>query len=471
MKVVVITPTTGKKTLQRAIESVKDQIVDPSVKISHWIINDGKTDFSCGGDVVINLPENTGRADGILWNGQRIYAGIPFMVNADYVFFLDEDNWFYEKHINDMVSLCESQNLDWCYSFRKIYNQQGEYVCLDRCESLGKLGNAIGTDIQFVDTSCYCIRGSILPHVSPSFYWGGWGEDRAFYQALSMRYPNFECTMMYSVNYTAPDRLLDMFLNNPKKEIEMEKQNPSVFIATPMYGGMCAGYYTQSLLQLSDLLKQNGIGNTFSFMFNESLITRARNALTNAFLKHSDSTHLLFIDADIHFDPQDVLRLLSEDKDIICGIYPKKEINWATVKRAVDAGVPEHELKHHTGSFVVNLVGYVGEVTVPINEPVEIYNGGTGFMLIKREVFERMKDQLPYYLNDVSDLGGTMQQQEPITEYFATSIEPETGRLLSEDYHFCYNWRKFGGKVYAAPYCRLSHIGTYAFDGKLIPTA
>jgi hypothetical protein len=64
-----------------------------------------------------------------------------------------------------------------------------------------------------------------------------------------------------------------------------------------------------------------------------------------------------------------------------------------------------------------------------------------------------------------------MEQQEKISEYFATSIEPETGRLLSEDYHFCYNWRKMGGKVWAAPWCQLSHIGTYAFDGRLIPAA
>lgn len=463
MKVVVITPTTGKNTVHRAIESVKNQIVDPTVKITHWVINDGKTDFSCGGDVVINLPENTGRADGILWNGQRIYAGIPFMVNADFVFFLDEDNWFDETHINQMVSLCESQNLDWCYSLRKIYNKEGQYVCNDNIESLGKLRTDEDT---FVDMNCYCVRGDLLPQVSPALYHGGWGEDRAFYNALKEVLPKFECTMYYSVNYTAPDRLLNMFLNNPKKENKMA----SLFIATPMYGGMCAGYYVQSLLQLSDMLKQNGIGNTFSFMFNESLITRARNALTNAFLKHSEATHLLFIDADIHFNPQDVLRLLAEDKDIICGIYPKKEINWNSVEKAVQNGVPISELKNHTGSFVVNLVDYIGEVTVPVDEPVEIFNGGTGFMLIKREVFEQMKDNVPFYLNDVADLGGSMQQQEQITEFFATSIEPETGRLLSEDYHFCYNWRKLGGKVYAAPYCKLSHIGTYAFDGKLIPS-
>ena len=460
MKVIVITPTTGKPSLQRAIDSIKAQ----TMPCQHWVINDGKMDFSCGGDVVINLPENTGRANGILWNGQRIYAGMPFMINADYVLFLDEDNWFEPNHVNDMVFKCESEDLDWCYSLRKIYNKEGQYVCNDDIESLGKLRTDEDT---FVDMNCYCVRGDVLPQVSPALYHGGWGEDRAFYNALKEVLPKFECTMGYTVNYTAPDRLLPMFLSNSKKETIM----PSIFIATPMYGGMCAGYYTQSVLQLSDVLKQNGIGNTFSFMFNESLITRARNALANAFLKHQEATHLLFIDADIYFNPHDVVRLLQADKDVICGIYPKKEINWATVKRAVDRGVPENELKQHTGSFVVNLVDYAGEVTVPINQPVEIFNGGTGFMLIKREVFEKMKDAMPFYLNDVADLGGTMEQQEKITEYFATSIEPETGRLLSEDYHFCYNWRKMGGQVWAAPWCQLSHIGTYPFEGRLIPAA
>jgi hypothetical protein len=137
----------------------------------------------------------------------------------------------------------------------------------------------------------------------------------------------------------------------------------------------------------------------------------------------------------------------------------------------MNAGVPNDQLKHHTGSFVVNLVDYQGEVTVPVNEPVEIFNGGTGFMLIKREVFEKLKDHVPVYLNDVLDLAGTIGQRDEIHEFFATSIEPGTQRLLSEDYHFCRIWREIGGKVYAAPWCNLAHIGTYAFEGKLIPAS
>lgn len=243
-----------------------------------------------------------------------------------------------------------------------------------------------------------------------------------------------------------------------------------LFIATPMYGGQCYGYYTQSILMLQKSLNNAGVETTFSFMFNESLITRARNALTHGFL-NSDCTHLLFIDSDIRFNPEDVLPMINADKDIICGMYPKKEINFASIRRGIENGVPNEQLKYYTGAFVVNLVGYQGEVVVPVNEPVEIWNGGTGFMLIKREVFEKLKDVCPTYNNDVTDLGGSIKSQAPIVEYFATSIEPETNRLLSEDYHFCHVARQNGIQVWAAPWVRLAHVGTYTFEGQLIPAA
>ena len=247
----------------------------------------------------------------------------------------------------------------------------------------------------------------------------------------------------------------------------MDNSQIKLFVATPMYGGMCAGFYMQSVMQMQNIFSSQGIETQYSFMFNESLITRARNALVQTFLK-TPCTHLMFIDADIKFNAMDILAMLEVDKDIICGIYPKKEINWNTVRQAMDAGVPNEHLKNHTGSFVVNLVDYQGEVTVPVNQPVEIFNGGTGFMLIKREVFEQLADKVPSYSNDVGDLSGQMKQAEKIYEYFATSIEPETNRLLSEDYHFCRIWRLAGGKVYAAPWAQLAHVGTYAFEGQLV---
>ena len=252
--------------------------------------------------------------------------------------------------------------------------------------------------------------------------------------------------------------------------MQENEKKPKIFVATPMYGGMCAGFYTQAIIQLLTTCQANGVDVEYSFMFNESLITRARNSLTHTFMQ-TDCSHLMFIDADIKFRAEDVIHMIRADKDILCGIYPKKEINWHSVKAAMDRGVPFDQLKSHTGSFVVNLVNYVGEVTVPVNQPVEIFNGGTGFMLIKREVFDKLGELVPSYSNDVVDLGGKMKQSEPIKEFFTTSIEPGTNRLLSEDYHFCRIWRESGGQVHAAPWCQLSHIGTYAFEGQLTPTA
>ena len=258
------------------------------------------------------------------------------------------------------------------------------------------------------------------------------------------------------------------FVTEDRKAAEMFHVKPHIFIATPMYGGMCAGYYTQSIISMLKVFKQVDYDSSFSFMFNESLITRARNALVVGFLK-SPATHLMFIDADIKFIPEQIPLMVEADKDIICGIYPKKEINWKTAIEAHNNGVPEEKLSNFTGSFVVNLVDYAGEVTVPISEPVEIWNGGTGFMLIKREVFEKLADKVPFYVNDVRDLSGSLQQEQ-IKEYFTTSIEPDTNRLLSEDYHFCRLARENGIKVWAAPWVQLGHLGSYLFDGQLIQT-
>ena len=243
----------------------------------------------------------------------------------------------------------------------------------------------------------------------------------------------------------------------------------SVFIATPMYGGMCSGYYTQGILGLIGALTAQHHSCTTSFVFNESLITRARNMLTHKFLE-SDCTHLLFIDADIAFNPQHVPLMIHHNKPVLCGIYPKKEINWQAVQQAAVNGVAAEELHKFSGSLVVNLVGYTGEVVVRADQPAEIWNGGTGFMLIQRKVFEQLADKVPTYSNDVVDSLGTLKHGFPIKEYFTTSIEPETNRLLSEDYHFCRLCRENDIKIYAAPWVQLGHMGSYLFSGGLMQT-
>jgi hypothetical protein len=239
-----------------------------------------------------------------------------------------------------------------------------------------------------------------------------------------------------------------------------------LFVATPMYGGMCTGLYASAVMQCVGTFGQAGIQMYYSFMMNESLITRARNSMAYDFMK-SDATHLMFIDADIGFNPHDIPRMLAADKDIICGLYPKKEINWVQVTEAVKAGVPPQELSQHTGAFVLNLPSGVQSATGNINEPIEIANGGTGFMLIKRKVFETLADKVPSYTNDMYHAVDTVREVKIIKEYFATSIEEESNRLLSEDYHFCKIAREAGFRVWCAPWAHFTHTGTYGFSGAL----
>ena len=244
---------------------------------------------------------------------------------------------------------------------------------------------------------------------------------------------------------------------------EQKEPEIKVFLATPMYGGLCTGVYVQSLIEMSGMFTAYGMRLSCAFMFNESLITRARNNLVSQFLE-SDNTHLLFIDADQQWRAIDIVAMVQADKDIIVGICPKKEINWHSVKQA--ALRDESDLSRFTGSFVVNLLHGAESKVVPVNEPFEIAAGGTGIMLIKREVFEKMKEITPIFRNDMAHMPGG----KPVYRFFTESIDPESERLLSEDYHFCHQWRSIGGKVHAAPWCKIGHFGNYNFTGQLIET-
>jgi len=244
------------------------------------------------------------------------------------------------------------------------------------------------------------------------------------------------------------------------------ESKPKIFIATPMYGGMCTGTYALNLTTTPSVLNQNGIGMTFSLMLNESLITRARNRFAHDFLQ-SDATHLMFIDADISWQPYDIVEMVRADVDVICGIYPKKEINWHDVHAAVLRGVPAEELHNYTGSFVVNTIDSK-DATGRIDQPIEIGKGGTGFMLIKREVIEKVSEVAPKYSNDMFTVVNPKDVGTQIANIFDTSISPDDNRYLSEDYHFSDLARANGFRIWAAPWARLTHTGTYIFSGELM---
>ena len=248
-----------------------------------------------------------------------------------------------------------------------------------------------------------------------------------------------------------------------------------LFVGTPMYGGNATGLYVKSCLDLQGLCTKYGIEVRFSFLFNESLITRARNYIVDEFLR-SGFTHLLFIDSDIHFNPEDVLALIALDKDVIGGPYPKKSLNWRAVFNATkrvladpnfdDNKFDPGELAGVTGDYVFNPVP--GTKQFRVTEPLEVMEIGTGFMMIKRAVFDKFREEYPH-LNYKPDHVGqpNFDGSRYIHAYFDTVIDPDTHRYLSEDYMFCQYWRAVGGQIWLCPWMKTEHVGTYAFPGDM----
>lgn len=258
-------------------------------------------------------------------------------------------------------------------------------------------------------------------------------------------------------------------------------------VMTPCYGGVNHTSYTSSMIDLSIFCTQHGIPFTVYFLKSESLIQRARNYCADKFLNmpfsltYEDGTveerkygFGVFIDSDIAFKSVDVMillqYLLDEDKDIVCGPYPRKSIAWEKVREATDRGIidgrPADTLELFTGDFVFNLAN--GN-TLAVNEPFEVLESGTGFMAFTRETLEKWaaaypeKQYTPDHIRS-TDFDGSRK----ITAFFDCIIDPDTNRYLSEDYYFCQMARKAGMKVWLVPWIKLVHTGSYDYNGSLV---
>jgi len=240
-------------------------------------------------------------------------------------------------------------------------------------------------------------------------------------------------------------------------KLEELKQH-KLFVATPMYGGMNHGLYMKSCLDLQTTMHRYGIEIKFSFLFNESLITRARNYLVDEFLR-TEYTHMLFIDSDIHFNAQDVIALLALDRDVIGGPYPKKSMNWGNIAHAAcnHPDLEPKELEQLVGEYVFNVVKGTSQFTV--TEPLEVMEIGTGYMMIKRQVFDKMKEEYPTIRYKPDHVGqANFDGSRYIHAFFDNVIDTKesivgggSDRYLSEDYMFCQMWRKMGGQIYLCP--------------------
>jgi hypothetical protein len=239
-----------------------------------------------------------------------------------------------------------------------------------------------------------------------------------------------------------------------------------IMLATPMYGGTAHGGYVCGVATLFALCAINKIDIVIEYMTHESLIPRARNMLVKMFMNKPDYTHLLFIDADIHFNAHDILKLLELDKDIIGLPYAKKLINWNSI---------QEQCKNAEGRLSVELLQKCGlsyilrcesgqDTTADMYEAQEI---GTGIMMIKREVIEKMILAYPdlyAYSDDTAKYRDDDIEGRKYYLLFETMLIDENRRYLSEDYAFCKRWRDIGGKIHVYLPVKTIHFGSYAYE-------
>lgn len=234
----------------------------------------------------------------------------------------------------------------------------------------------------------------------------------------------------------------------------------NVFLSTPCYGGLCLEAYAGSIFKLQRLAAQYNIGMMLDTTENESLVHRARNISVARFLYKTECDYFMFIDADIHFEAESVIRLIQSGHDVAVAAYPKKAVLWDQADKAIKEGDKRDPAKL-TSSLVLNFKGQ----SVPIvNGFAEVLDGPTGFMLIKRDVIKKMYEKYPE-LECVND-----HQNRDLDKYcavFDCMIDPVSRRYLSEDYAFCRRWQQMGGQIHADVTCTLGHVGNLRFFGSM----
>jgi hypothetical protein len=239
---------------------------------------------------------------------------------------------------------------------------------------------------------------------------------------------------------------------------------PLILIGTPCYGGMVMQGYMESIIKLMSYAAQNQFDVSLALLGGDSLITRSRNKLVATFLDMKQATHLMFIDADISFRPEDVHRMLTFDHDVVAGMYPVKNFDWAQARRKIDADMAEDKLAESGLHFV----------GTPCMEKDREHRGGfitgiyagTGFMLIRRSCLERMVLAYPQTKYDIAHVYPIPKERsENQYALFDCMIEPGTHIYLSEDFTFCRRWRDIGGKIWLDPHSRLTHHGMFRFHG------
>ena len=299
-----------------------------------------------------------------------------------------------------------------------------------------------------------------------------WQQERYMNIAVTDPSVNTEAAIRKAQSGQSQDISFSEYLTLPVQcDLDLVRKSHIMF-ATPCYGGMIGAQYLRSWTQTMTLFNAVGMKYSMITIDNESLVTRARNTLVAYFLADPSATHLMFIDADIGWTSQDIIRMMSYDQDVIVGAYPKKGIKYPDIKSAVKNNpdiLPEH-LEWHSSNYVVNMAWETvdGQTRARVDDKgnLQVLDAGTGFMIIRRSVIERIIEAQPE-LKYVNDMPLPEQVKKHSYSIFDTIHDPETNRYLSEDYTFCRRWQKLGGEIWLDPRTRLDHWGGHCYKGNI----
>ena len=258
--------------------------------------------------------------------------------------------------------------------------------------------------------------------------------------------------------------------NINERVIDISGPKYKIFVATPVHSE-CSIHYTQALLKFQKQCMMNSIMVSFSLL-KSSLVTQGRNLCVANFLKDpTNYTHLLFIDSDIDFKFDTIMKMLKFDREVIATPYPMKHIHWNQIWDRVQKGKIKNidELKRAGHAFPIKLDNQKGKEIPVVDGVIEVSHAPTGCMLIKKQVFDKM---IKAYPNDKIEQATIVNGKALIDEYnynfFDTIHDPETRKYYGEDFGFCKKWTAIGGKCYCYVSDDITHVGEYAYNGKLM---
>ena len=258
--------------------------------------------------------------------------------------------------------------------------------------------------------------------------------------------------------------------NINERVVDISEPKYKIFVATPVHSE-CSIHYTQALLKFQKQCMMNSIMVSFSLL-KSSLVTQGRNLCVANFLKDpTNYTHLLFIDSDIDFKFDTIIKMLKFDREVIATPYPMKHIHWDQIWDRVQKGKIKNieELKRAGHAFPIKLDNQKGKEIPVVDGVIEVSHAPTGCMLIKKQVFDKMIKAYPNdKIEQATIVNGIALVDEYNYNFFDTIHDPETRKYYGEDFGFCKKWTAIGGKCYCYVSDDITHVGEYAYNGKLM---